>query len=96
MKEVAILRVVQAANLVLAVRGEGIEFPLDLLDTPEDWPLDPFDGRPMRYRRLDASSFRVYSVGPDGVDDGGTFAGPYDPDIGLALRVEPSTFCSKQ
>jgi hypothetical protein len=96
MKEVAILRVVQAANLVLAVRGEDGEFPLTLLDTPEDWPLDPFDGRPMRYRSLDAYSFRVYSVGPDVVDDGGTFAGPRDPDIGLALRVDPSASCGSQ
>lgn len=33
-------------------------------------PADPFDGRPLRYRRL-ADGIVVYSVGPDGVDDGG-------------------------
>jgi hypothetical protein len=33
-------------------------------------PLDPFDGRPLRFRRL-ADGVVVYSVGPDGTDDGG-------------------------
>jgi hypothetical protein len=31
---------------------------------------DPFSGRPLRYRRLD-HGYLLYSVGPDGVDDGG-------------------------
>ena len=33
-------------------------------------PLDPFDGQPLRYRRLD-DGVVIYSVGRDGVDDGG-------------------------
>jgi hypothetical protein len=33
-------------------------------------PLDPYDGRPLRSRRLD-DGFVVYSVGPDQADDGG-------------------------
>jgi hypothetical protein len=33
-------------------------------------PLDPFDGQAMRYRRL-PDGVIVYSVGPDGQDDGG-------------------------
>jgi hypothetical protein len=33
-------------------------------------PLDPFDGKPLRYRRL-ADGVMVYSVGQDGTDDGG-------------------------
>jgi len=33
-------------------------------------PLDPFDGKPVRFQRLD-KGYAVYSVGPDGVDDGG-------------------------
>jgi hypothetical protein len=32
-------------------------------------PLDPFDGQPLRYRRLD-DGFVVYSVGPKGEGDG--------------------------
>jgi hypothetical protein len=34
-------------------------------------PLDPYDGEPLRYRRL-ADGVVVYSVGRDEVDDGGT------------------------
>jgi hypothetical protein len=33
-------------------------------------PTDPYDGRPLRYRRLD-DGVVVYSVGPDLTDDGG-------------------------
>jgi hypothetical protein len=33
-------------------------------------PLDPYDGHPLRYRRLDPG-FVVYSIGKDGIDDGG-------------------------
>jgi hypothetical protein len=33
-------------------------------------PLDPFDGKPMKMKRADRSLI-VYSVGPDGVDNGG-------------------------
>jgi hypothetical protein len=34
-------------------------------------PLDPFDGKPMRMKRTDHSLI-VYSIGPDGIDNGGT------------------------
>ncbi len=33
-------------------------------------PEDPFDGKPLRYKKLQ-KSYIVYSIGPDGVDDGG-------------------------
>src|SRR5207249_7607601 len=33
-------------------------------------PLDPFSGRPMNYR-LQGTNWLLYSVGEDGVDDGG-------------------------
>lgn len=36
-------------------------------------PLDPMDGRPLRYRRQDnEAGFILYSVGTDGKDDGGS------------------------
>jgi len=35
-----------------------------------DVPSDPFDGEPLRYKRLERG-YVVYSVGPDGNDDGG-------------------------
>lgn len=34
-------------------------------------PLDPVDGKPLRYRRNADGSFLLYSVGVDGKDDGG-------------------------
>ncbi len=37
-----------------------------------DVPLDPYDGKPLRYRKL-TDGVIVYSVGPDGTDDGGHF-----------------------
>src|SRR5207244_4237215 len=33
-------------------------------------PLDPYDGQPLRYRRL-ADGVVIYSLGPDRTDDGG-------------------------
>ncbi len=35
-----------------------------------DVPMDPTDGGPVRYVR-DAASYTIYSVGSDGVDNGG-------------------------
>ena len=36
----------------------------------KDQPTDPFDGQPLRYKKL-AKGYVVYSVGEDGKDDGG-------------------------
>jgi hypothetical protein len=36
-----------------------------------DVPSDPFDGKPIRFK-LRAKGYVIYSVGPDGVDNGGT------------------------
>ena len=50
-------------------------------------PLDPYDGQPLRYRRL-ADGIAVYSIGKNGVDDGGdtTNAGnPHGTDEGVRL-----------
>ncbi|HEY1376620.1 MAG TPA: hypothetical protein VGF55_07490 [Gemmataceae bacterium] len=51
-------------------------------------PLDPLDGRPLRYKRL-AHGVAVYSVGPDGADDGGHFVDdqswPAGTDVGVRL-----------
>jgi hypothetical protein len=41
-------------------------------------PIDIMDGGPLRYRRIDAGGFRLWSVGVDGRDDGGVEYGP-DP-----------------
>jgi hypothetical protein len=39
----------------------------EFLDQP---PVDPFDGAPLRYHS-DAAGYKVYSIGPDGIDQGG-------------------------
>ena len=39
-------------------------------------PIDPVDGRPLRYQRRQAGSFLLYSIGEDGVDDGGDASNP--------------------
>ncbi len=66
---------------------------------PNDWahlcpahlaavPVDPFDGKPLRYRRV-ADGFVVYSVGADGVDNGGALNQGFNTapgtDIGIRL-----------
>ena len=39
-------------------------------------PLDPVDGRPLRYRRNADGTFLLYSIGSNGVDDGGDPTAP--------------------
>ena len=36
----------------------------------ESIPLDPFDGNPLRYKKLE-TGYSIYSIGPDCIDDGG-------------------------
>ena len=68
----------QAAAMVHLYRAErGGAWPDDLSSVGQI-PLDPWDGRPLRYRHAegDRPAF-VYSVGPNLVDDGGKARKPY-------------------
>jgi hypothetical protein len=47
-------------------------------------PLDPVDGQPLRYRRNAGGTFLLYSIGENGVDDGG--------DPSLEKGVQSSSF----
>jgi hypothetical protein len=51
-------------------------------------PADPYDGAPLRFRRLDYGLV-VYALGPDGKDDGGTLIrkapAAEGPDVGFRL-----------
>lgn len=70
------------ANLRGALVGLALEryrlakghWPKDLNELVPDYlpavPRDPYDGQPMRYKKLSDGAI-VYSVGPDGQDDGG-------------------------
>jgi hypothetical protein len=64
----------RVALLLKAYRGEQGHYPesLDELARYEgkEVPLDPCSGQPFHYRR-NGSGFILYSVGADGVDDGG-------------------------
>jgi hypothetical protein len=60
-----------AAERFRIARGRWPESLAEL--TPKYLPevlLDPFDGKPLRYRKT-ADGVLIYSVGPDGKDDGG-------------------------
>jgi hypothetical protein len=67
-----------AAQIVVAIERhrvrEGGQLPIRLSDlVPKDLasiPTDPFDGKPFCYKRLEGG-YIVYSVGADGVDNGG-------------------------
>ncbi len=75
MRTIALMRTAETALAVeryrLANKGQ---LPSDLNAlTPEFLsvvPIDPFDGRPLRYSRL-AKGYVVYSIGVDGQDNGG-------------------------
>jgi hypothetical protein len=51
-------------------------------------PLDPYDGKPLRYKRV-ADGVVVYSVGRDSTDDGGVLepASPLRPGTDLGYRL---------
>ena len=64
------------------------EFPKSPADLVPDYLArihsDPIDGRPLRYRR-DVDNAIVYSIGENGVDDGGDVNGNNAGDIGYRL-----------
>jgi hypothetical protein len=49
-------------------------------------PLDPFDGKPLRLRRL-SDGLVIYSVGLDGQDNGGTLANNIAPGTDIGVRL---------
>jgi hypothetical protein len=84
--------------LVTAIAAERFRlktgrFPSRLADlTPDYLPtitLDPFDGLPLRLRATE-KEIVIYSIGPDGHDDGGTNppGNPREPDIVVRLYAE--------
>ena len=80
--DVVRLELTEAARLATASCGLAVEryrlargtLPETLRDLVPTYlpevPLDPFDGQPLRYKHLERG-YTVYSVGPDGTDDGG-------------------------
>ena len=59
------------------------------LQLPAEATVDPFTGKPLIAKSVDGS-WSVYSVGKDGVDDGGEFATPKDFGVGPSKPVAVS------
>jgi hypothetical protein len=76
---VAVLRAARTALAVERYRQTDGKLPDKLDDLCPDLldavPADPFDGAPLRYKKLE-KGYIVYSVGPDGKDDGGAEKDP--------------------
>jgi hypothetical protein len=67
----AMAEVTRAGAAVLVWRARQGPFPDSLEAVMNPVPVDPFDGKPLRYRR-EGAGFVVYAVGKDGKFDGGT------------------------
>jgi hypothetical protein len=77
LKDANITAQIRAARVAIAVERFRLahdQLPLDLAELGPsgtgELPADPFDGRPLRYKRL-PRGYAVYSVGEDAADDGG-------------------------
>lgn len=73
-KNLAQLRTVQTALAIERFRSKNEKLPNDLSVLVPQFlsavPKDPFDGRPLRYKRLE-KGYVIYSVDEDGQDNGG-------------------------
>ena len=73
----------------------GDALPENLADVPKEFlpatPTDPFNGLPLRYKKL-PTGFMVYSVGPDRTDNDGVLDppknGPLPRESDIGFRVE--------
>ncbi len=93
------LLIVDAALQAFVLENRGppdslTELTPDYLDAI---PIDPFDEKPLRYKRL-SHGYKIYSVGYNGEDEDGaseksnasigdiTFYGPHAPPLWMRLR----------
>jgi hypothetical protein len=92
-KSEAHVRLARAAAAVARARLERGSFPESLAEATTAPLLDPFDGKPLRYSRSkDGSTAKIWSVGPNEVDDGGTppsVSRPDEADIVVELTARP-------
>ncbi len=75
-RDKAVLRCAIAAVAAERFRLARGRWPNDLQELTPTYlaavALDPYDGKPLRFKRV-ADGLLIYSVGPDGKDDGGAF-----------------------
>ena len=81
------------ADAVIAVerfRRRHGDLPQKLEDIDRDLlpeiPVDPYSGKPVRYR-INPDGHVVYSVGNNRVDDGGEGRSDRDPDMGFTITL---------
>jgi hypothetical protein len=85
-ERIAYIRLLLAALAVEKYRLVAGVLPEKISDlAPVEVPSDPFDGKPLRYEKL-SKGYVVYSVGEDGVDNGGTEG--FGPGTDITFTVE--------
>ena len=86
-----VLRVAVAAERYRLKNGS---FPAKAADLVPDFlpavPIDPCDGQPLRFKAT-AEELIVYSVGKDGVDNGGQETKPSEPDIVVRVPAKKTS-----
>jgi hypothetical protein len=89
-RTVASLECARIAVACELYRRKHQAWPKSLEDIPKQWlpeiPLDPYDGKPLRYRIL-PESIRVYTVGEDGLDDADRIVDELHPPV-TYYRIE--------
>ena len=92
-QSVARRRAAEAAIAVERFRRHHGEYPKRLYQLVPDFlpevPEDPFTGEPLRYL-IEENGYVVYSVGPDGVDDGGKSDDSRGPDLVFRVSRPPA------
>jgi len=86
-----------AQDRIYAIYAKKGVFPeIEEILKISDWPIDPFDGQPLRYKKLGPRSFIVYSVGPDEIDGegadlyvSGVMKADMEKDIGYRVSSGP-------
>jgi hypothetical protein len=79
----ASIRVLRLLNALQTRVGADAGQPSKLPDLglPSDVITDPFDGQPLRVKKL-PQGWLIYSVGPNGIDDGGVLDNKTDVGLG--------------
>jgi len=81
-RSAARLAEMRAGQVAIAVErsrlAHGAVLPMGLSSLVPQYlnavPTDPFDGKPLRYKKKSPKAYVVYSIGPDRQDDNGTLA----------------------
>ncbi|APW62084.1 hypothetical protein [Paludisphaera borealis] len=84
----ALFRSLLVLNAIQAREGGDDHAPdINNLDLPAEATIDPFNGEPLHVKKP-PDGWKVYSVGSDGLDDGGTLDGKTDFGFGPIERHE--------